>query len=246
MSDVETIKDVHKRKVEIPVTGMSCAACSARIQENLSEMQGVESASVNLSAERATVIYDPLKVNVDDFLRMIKELGYGAVVSKQTIPIKGMSCAACVQRVQDALSSLDGVIEASVNFATEKATIEYIPSQVGIREFRRIIRDAGYDIVSAEKGEDIVEKEKQERWLKGSQLDHFIVPETSQTGRFFYRRRHRPDIINQPKFQSLDARIECGQRDFLRRELEAVATLRHDRRDKFLPDHLQFGDGLAP
>lgn len=82
---------------------------------------------------------------------------------KIEIPITGMSCAACVQRVQDALSSLDGVIEASVNFATEKATVEYIPSQVGIREFRRIIRDAGYDIVSAEKGEDIVEKEKRER-----------------------------------------------------------------------------------
>ncbi|TAL28337.1 MAG: copper-translocating P-type ATPase [Nitrospirae bacterium] len=163
MNEVKTIKDAARRKIEIPVTGMSCAACSARVQESLSDMKGVESASVNLSAERATVIYDPFKANVEDFLRAIKELGYGAVISKQTIPIKGMSCAACVQRVQDALSSLDGVIEASVNFATEKATIEYIPSQVGIREFRGIIRDAGYDIVSAEKGEDIVEKEKRER-----------------------------------------------------------------------------------
>lgn len=79
------------------------------------------------------------------------------------IPITGMSCAACATRVQDALSSLDGVVSASVNLATERAAIEYIPSQVGMREFRKIIKDAGYDVLSADKGEDIVEKEKRER-----------------------------------------------------------------------------------
>ncbi|MDP3110831.1 MAG: heavy metal translocating P-type ATPase [Thermodesulfovibrionales bacterium] len=79
------------------------------------------------------------------------------------LPVTGMSCAACATRVQDALSSLDGVVSVSVNLATERAAIEYIPSQIGMREFRKIIKDAGYDVLLADKGEDIVEKEKRER-----------------------------------------------------------------------------------
>ena len=74
-----------------------------------------------------------------------------------------MSCAACAARVHDALSSLDGVVSVSVNLATERAAIEYIPSRVGMREFKKTTKDAGYEILTADKGEDIVEKEKRER-----------------------------------------------------------------------------------
>ena len=79
------------------------------------------------------------------------------------LPVKGMSCASCVETVQRTLESLDGVVSASVNFATEKATIYYFPSRVGIREFKKAVKDAGYEIVEVEKGEDIVEKEQRER-----------------------------------------------------------------------------------
>lgn len=151
------------KRLDLPITGMSCASCAAKIEDSLSHLQGVSSASVNFAAEKATILYDPLNVSVDDILKTIKDLGYDASVAKQTISIKGMSCAACATRVQDALSSLAGVVSASVNLATERAAIEYIPSQVGMREFRKVIKDAGYDILLADKGEDIVEKEKQER-----------------------------------------------------------------------------------
>lgn len=79
------------------------------------------------------------------------------------LPVTGMTCAACVKRVQDALASIEGVLSASVNIATEKATVEYVPAQAGMRDFRRAVRDAGYDIIEIEQGEDIVEKEKKER-----------------------------------------------------------------------------------
>ena len=157
------IKEAEKKTLRLPVTGMSCAACSARIQQTLSEMAGVGSASVNLASEQATIEYDPIKVNVDDFIRTVRDLGYGTVVAKETIPIKGMSCAACVGSVEGALRALDGVLSVTVNFATEQATVEYIPTQVGMRELRKAVRDAGYEIVLIEKGEDIVEKEKRER-----------------------------------------------------------------------------------
>jgi Cu+-exporting ATPase len=142
---------------------MSCAACSTRVENTLSNLDGVESARVNLAAEKATVIYNPSETGVDRFIKTIKDLGYGVSVSKVTIPIKGMTCAACVKRVQDSLASLNGVFSASINLATEKATLEYSPAQTGMREFKKAVRDIGYNIVEADKGEDIVEKEKRER-----------------------------------------------------------------------------------
>jgi len=142
---------------------MSCAACSARIQKALSEMKGVSSASVNLAAERATINYDPAALSVPDFIHLIKDLGYGVSVSKIAIPIKGMTCSSCVKRVQDALSSLQGVVSASVNFASEQATIEYIPTIASVKDFKKVVREAGYEIVEVIEGEDAVEKEKRER-----------------------------------------------------------------------------------
>jgi Cu+-exporting ATPase len=154
---------LHENRIDIPVSGMSCASCAAHIQEGLAALEGVKSAAVNFAAERATVVYDGSKVTVDDFVNVIRDLGYGVMSSRITLPIRGMSCAACVENVRRTLSSLEGVLSASVNIATERATIEYFPSQVGVREFRMAVKDAGYDVVEAEKGEDIVEKEQRER-----------------------------------------------------------------------------------
>ncbi|MBS1126367.1 MAG: heavy metal translocating P-type ATPase [Nitrospirae bacterium] len=158
-------EDVHRSgtRIDLPVTGMSCASCASHIQEGLSGLRGVHSASVNFAAEKATVFYDQAAVSVDDFIRMIKEQGYGVSISRIQLPVKGMSCASCVATVQEALTALPGVVSASVNFATEKATVDYFPSQVGIRDFRKVIKDAGYELVETEKGEDIVEKEQRER-----------------------------------------------------------------------------------
>jgi Cu+-exporting ATPase len=150
-------------RIDLPITGMSCASCAARIQDALSRLKGVESATVNFAAERATVFYHPQENNVDEFIKTIKDQGYGVSVSKITIPIKGMTCASCVEKVQKALASVDGVFSASVNLATEKATVEYMPAQAGMREFKKAIKSIGYDILEVEKGEDIVEKEKKER-----------------------------------------------------------------------------------
>jgi Cu+-exporting ATPase len=151
------------RRIDLPVTGMSCASCASRIQDALSELKGVDSANVNFAAERATVFYHPSETSVDELIKTIKQQGYEVSTTKITIPIKGMTCAACVKRVQDTLASLNGVISASVNLATEKATIEYIPAQVDVRDFKKALKNIGYDIVEVEKGEDIVEKEKKER-----------------------------------------------------------------------------------
>ncbi len=150
-------------RMDLPVSGMSCASCAARIQDGLAALKGVRNASVNFAAEKATVVFDKSEASVNDLITVIKDLGYGVVSARITLPIKGMSCASCVENVERTLASLDGVISASVNFATEKATVEYFPSQLGVREFKKAVKEAGYEVVEAEKGEDIVEKEQRER-----------------------------------------------------------------------------------
>jgi Cu+-exporting ATPase len=152
-----------RKRVDLSVTGMTCAACSARVEKVLADMEGVESASVNLAAERATIQYDPIKLNINDFISTVEDAGYGARVETLTIPVKGMTCAACVARVQKSLENLDGVISASVNLATERVKVDYSPAQTGPDAFYRAIKSAGYDVMRVEQGEDMVEKERRER-----------------------------------------------------------------------------------
>ncbi|MFZ2198166.1 MAG: heavy metal-associated domain-containing protein, partial [Thermodesulfovibrionales bacterium] len=83
-------------RIDLPVTGMSCASCAAHIQEGLSGLKGVKSASVNFAAEKATIFYDKSLVSVDDFIHTIKDQGYDVSISKIVLPVKGMSCASCV------------------------------------------------------------------------------------------------------------------------------------------------------
>lgn len=172
MSDETTHKE---SRIDLPVTGMSCASCAAHIQESLSSLKGVKGASVNFAAEKATVLYDKTEASAVDFVRVIKDLGYGVRQSQITLPIKGMSCAVCVNNVQETLNSLDGVVSASVNFATEKAVVDYFPFQVGIRDFKKAVKEAGYEIIEAEKGEDIVEKEQREREAAYRELKKKVI-----------------------------------------------------------------------
>jgi Cu+-exporting ATPase len=151
------------KRIDLPITGMSCASCASRIQNSLLKLRGVEDATVNFAAERATVFYNPSEASIEEFIKTIKDQGYGVSASKITLPIKGMTCASCVKRVQDALSSLDGVLSVSVNLATERAVVEYFPAQLEVRELKRAVKVAGYEVVEVREGEDIVEKEKKER-----------------------------------------------------------------------------------
>jgi Cu+-exporting ATPase len=153
------------RKVEIPITGMSCASCVAKIEKGLSKMSGISDAKVNFATEKATITFDPSRVHMGDFVSTINDLGYEAGMEKITFPIHGMSCASCVKKVENALSGLEGVVRANVNFATERASVEYIPGAVSMDDFRRAVKEAGYEILEVETigEEDIVDREKMAR-----------------------------------------------------------------------------------
>jgi copper ion binding protein len=116
-------------KLELPISGMSCASCVSRIEKGLSKIQGVSDAKVNFAAEKATIAYDSSDVGPSDLVQAVKDLGYKTKIQKAVLSVRGMSCASCVNRVQKALNDGPGVMEATVNFATEKATVEYNSGQ---------------------------------------------------------------------------------------------------------------------
>jgi Cu+-exporting ATPase len=162
-------------RLDLPVSGMSCASCVVRIEKGLIRTQGVTEAKVNFAAEKATIEYDPAEVRPSDLARKIKELGYETKTHKTILPILGMSCASCVDRVQAALNKVPGVIEATVNFATEKAAVEYITGLVKIKDLAKTIEAVGYTLVEPEE-EQYVDREKEARQTKFRNLrQKFII-----------------------------------------------------------------------
>jgi len=172
--EVEPSQDVSTstgKRLDLAIKGISCASCVAKIEKGLSQLSGVVDAKVNLATERAAITFDPSQVHMSDVIRTIQDLGYEARVEKVTLPVQGMSCASCVNKVQTALSNVPGVMGADVNFATEKATVEYISGQVTIRDLSKAVEAAGYKILEVEEG-DIVEKEKAAREAEFKKLKH--------------------------------------------------------------------------
>jgi Cu+-exporting ATPase len=142
-----------------------------KIEKGLSQLSGVLDAKVNFATETSAITFDPNQVNMSDFIRTIQELGYEAGGEKVTLPVQGMSCASCVEKVQTALRNVPGVIRADVNFATEKATVEYIPGQVTVKDLSKAVEAIGYTILEIEQG-DVVDKEKAAREAGFKKLKH--------------------------------------------------------------------------
>jgi len=132
-------------RASLHVIGMTCTTCASTIEKGLSQTPGVEQADVNFASEKASIKYDPTKVNLARIKDTVSQLGYGVATKKSIFPVGGMTCASCVARVEEALSSVPGVISASVNLASEKATVEYVEgTEPG--DMRRAVRDAGYEL----------------------------------------------------------------------------------------------------
>ncbi|MBL7126183.1 MAG: heavy metal translocating P-type ATPase [Dehalococcoidales bacterium] len=135
----------NKEKVRIHVTGMTCTTCAATIEKGLAKTPGVEEAKVNFASEQASVEYDPERVNLGKLKETISRIGYNAATRKSVFPVRGMTCASCVARVEQALSGVPGVVSASVNLASEKTTVEYLEG-VQISDLKRAVADAGYEL----------------------------------------------------------------------------------------------------
>ena len=132
----------------LPIAGMTCAACVSHVSEALERVDGVESAAVNLATERAAITLRDGEAQPDlrTLADALEDAGYGVASRKTTLAIGGMTCAACVSHVERALIEVEGVAGASVNLATERAAVEYVPGVAAISDLRYSVEDAGYSV----------------------------------------------------------------------------------------------------
>jgi len=148
---------------------MTCAMCSSTIEKSLSSLPGVSKASVNLGSELATVEYDPSQVKLGDLEKAVTDAGYSTINEKFRLKIGGMTCAVCEKTITDVLQQLDGVLEVSVNLATEKASVTFNPRMVTLGDMKKAVESAGYQYLGVEGEEDESEKIR-EKDLRGKRI----------------------------------------------------------------------------
>ena len=161
------------RQLTVPVIGMTCANCVASVERNSKKASGVAEAAVNFASEKLTISYDPAiqksKEVLVDVMARVEKAGYHIPTAEIDLPITGMTCANCVATVERTLNRLDGVVEATVNFANEKASVRYIPGTVDRAEMAAAVRKAGYDVVEVAEGE---EAEDAEAAARAAEIHH--------------------------------------------------------------------------
>jgi len=135
------------KQLTLPITGMTCANCVATVERNLKKLDGVNSAVVNLSSERATVDFDSGKLGITDMIARVNRAGYGVATGDAEIIIKRLSDDNDARRLEKTLASLEGVLEAQVNYASEKARVRYVPTVVSQAEIRAAVSRSGFEAV---------------------------------------------------------------------------------------------------
>ena len=127
---------------KLPIEGMTCASCVLRVEKALKALPGVESVAVNLATEVATV-RATAAVAADALAAAVRKAGYDVPTRRVELQVEGMTCASCVARVEKALLKVPGVSSASVNLATEKASVEAL-GNVSFATLAAAIDKAGY------------------------------------------------------------------------------------------------------
>lgn len=151
------------KQITLPVTGMTCANCAATIERGLKRLPAVQNAVVNLASERASLEFDPAQLSQAEIIARIQKSGYDVALGEAILPIKRLSDDNDAQRLEKALNNVEGVVEARVNYAAEKATIRYIPTVVSQNELRRAVSAAGFEAVVVEGSAEDAERIARER-----------------------------------------------------------------------------------
>ncbi|MFQ6075926.1 MAG: heavy metal translocating P-type ATPase [Candidatus Bathyarchaeia archaeon] len=154
----------RSKRVLLNITGMSCTSCAQTIEKALKEHSGVREANVNFASEKAYVAYDPTVTDKSGLVEAVRATGYDATLEtkKTIIRIGGMTCASCAQTIENALRRTEGIVEANVNLASEKAVVVYDVEEIDYDGIKRVIDGTGYEALGREEGEARYEREIEE------------------------------------------------------------------------------------
>lgn len=154
---------MEPQEITLPIKGMTCANCASTIERTLKRTPGVESANVSYASEKASVTFDPAQVKLPQLQQRISDAGYQVATAKIDLPIRGMTCTNCANTIERTLRRTQGVVSADVNFASEKASVEYVPGLVTQRDLARAVKDAGYEVVVAQGAQTMEDAERAAR-----------------------------------------------------------------------------------
>lgn len=156
--------------LDIPVRGMSCASCVGRVEKAIRAAEGVEAATVNLATERARVSLKPGVKDATAVAEAIRKIGYEPVEESINLQVGGMTCASCVGRVEKALKAVPGVVGASVNLATERASVRVLGGRAMSGSLVAAVQRAGYEAREVQTGAEQTDHERAGREAELSSL----------------------------------------------------------------------------
>ncbi len=149
--------------ITLPVHGMTCAACSTRLERVLGKLPGVAEASVSLAGERATVRFDAARTSPEGVAEAVAGAGFSVPSETVELAITGMTCASCAARIEKMLGKVPGVREVSVNLATERARVDVLSGVAGAARLIAAVEAAGYGATLVVDGADRFAQEEAER-----------------------------------------------------------------------------------
>ncbi|MDA8410398.1 MAG: heavy metal translocating P-type ATPase [Treponema sp.] len=177
------------KAARLKINGMTCTACAAASERAVRKLPGIAEASVNFATERLSVSFEDGNITIESIKEAVAKAGYEAVDDRDekeiTIPVGGMTCAACSRAVEKALTKVPGVIVASVNLMTEKAVVRYDADSARVSQLKQAIVEAGYEAKAVEDGQTAAradahreEKEREIRtmWTKFAVSAGFSIP----------------------------------------------------------------------
>jgi Cu+-exporting ATPase len=165
----------NNNEMIIPVAGMTCASCVAHVERALNDVPGVSRAAVNLATERATVHFDNGETGTDVLIKAVQNSGYDVPTETLSLPIEGMTCASCASHVERGLADVPGVVRVSVNLATERASITFVPGVATMADFRNAVASTGYQLLEIETVEGEEEFDQEERKMREARTRMWVA-----------------------------------------------------------------------
>jgi Cu+-exporting ATPase len=163
-------------EISMPVSGMTCAACSSRVERLLNAQPGVETAGVNLALEKASIRFRNGAVDPAQFIETIRNAGFDVPTETVRLQVSGMTCAACAARIEKQLKARPDTLDAVVNLPLERAEVTVIAG-TNPHELIRTIRDTGYDaeLYASERGrraqQEAAQRQRQSRERRRDLVD---------------------------------------------------------------------------
>lgn len=136
----------HKEIIYLPLEDVESEHCALIVEKGLAQVKGVETHKVELNNRRAAITVADTEA-VGEAVKAIKELGYGVSTVKNSFPVLGMTCASCAGSAESIVKYQEGVVNASVNFATGNLTVEYLPNMTDATKLQKAVQSIGYDLL---------------------------------------------------------------------------------------------------